>query len=77
MDTCEACGHRYGKETEIVLDPSVTGQRAALAQIDIEILRFKAHIATLEAKRRMVAENLAFVYPVLTLPTEITSYVFM
>lgn len=78
MDICETCGHRYGEASEIVVHPSVTGQRAALAQIDAELLQFKAHIATLEAKRRVVAENLALVvYPVLTLPAEITSRIFV
>ncbi|KAJ7211560.1 hypothetical protein GGX14DRAFT_329134, partial [Mycena pura] len=53
-----------------------------LARLDAEILRFRAHaeeyITALEQQRRAVSESLArVVYPVLTLPNEITSRIFV
>ncbi|KAJ7192032.1 hypothetical protein GGX14DRAFT_701469 [Mycena pura] len=80
---CEKCGYQNGERAGTgSAITSTAGQRAALAQIDAEILEFKeyanARIAALEEKRQSVAASLALVvYPVLTLPAEITSCFFI
>ncbi|KAJ7185152.1 hypothetical protein GGX14DRAFT_331556, partial [Mycena pura] len=53
-----------------------------LAQIDAEILRFRTyaegHVAALEEQRRAISARLeTVVYPVLSLPNEITSRIFL
>ncbi|KAJ7208321.1 hypothetical protein GGX14DRAFT_634029 [Mycena pura] len=64
---CENCGH----------DPTAD-QRAALSKLNAELAQFKTHIPALEQKRQAIIDRLnAVVYPVLTLPPEITSRIFV
>ncbi|KAJ7192010.1 hypothetical protein GGX14DRAFT_380463 [Mycena pura] len=83
---CEKCGN--GGTTSIDSIPESRGrdtsadQRAALAKLEVEIVQFKTYaegqISALEEKRRVILECLnAVVYPILTLPPEITSRIFV
>ncbi|KAJ7192008.1 hypothetical protein GGX14DRAFT_596450 [Mycena pura] len=85
---CEKCGHRNGGTTSIDSIPESCGrdasadQRAALAKLEVEIVQFKTYaegqISALEEKRRVILDCLnAVVYPILTLPPEITSRIFI
>ncbi|KAJ7197378.1 hypothetical protein GGX14DRAFT_471193 [Mycena pura] len=74
--TCDKCGHRTDTTGHSTAD-----QRTALAQIDAEILRFRTyaegHVAGLKEQRRAISARLeTVVYPVLTLPNEITIRIF-
>ncbi|KAF8150381.1 hypothetical protein K438DRAFT_1865733 [Mycena galopus ATCC 62051] len=56
---------------------SAAADRARLAEIDIEILSLECSLSSLRKQRAQVQERLdSCRYPVLTLPTEITSKVF-
>ncbi|KAJ7222522.1 hypothetical protein GGX14DRAFT_177965 [Mycena pura] len=84
---CENCGHLNGGTTSIDSNPvcarnTIADQRAALAKLNAEIAHFKTHaeghIAALEEKRQSILECLGgVVYPILTLPAEITSRIFI
>ncbi|KAJ7208356.1 hypothetical protein GGX14DRAFT_634097 [Mycena pura] len=85
---CENSKHRNGGTTSIDSITELRGhdtsadQRAALAKLEAEIVQFKTyaegHLAALEEKRRSILHCLdGVVYPILTLPTEITSKIFM
>ncbi|KAJ7192009.1 hypothetical protein GGX14DRAFT_578458 [Mycena pura] len=85
---CENCGHRNGGTTTIHLIPEFHGddtsahKRAALAKLEVEIVQSKTyaegHISALEEKRRAILDCLSgVVYPILTLPPEITSRIFI
>ncbi|KAF7321058.1 F-box domain-containing protein [Mycena chlorophos] len=51
--------------------------RDALAQVDTEIIQWKARLAQLEARREGILDSLdTIVYPVLSLPVEITAEIF-
>ncbi|KAJ6450632.1 hypothetical protein C8R45DRAFT_848908 [Mycena sanguinolenta] len=65
-----------------MLSPNVLGHRAALADIQAEIARFKTqstlYISALEKEQEEIEAKLrAVVYPVLSLPGEITSRIFV
>ncbi|KAK7026251.1 F-box domain-containing protein [Favolaschia claudopus] len=52
--------------------------RARLSEIDVEIVVLDAQLARLRAEAKIVTDALSFiVYPILTLPVEITSEIFM
>ncbi|KAJ7192007.1 hypothetical protein GGX14DRAFT_596446 [Mycena pura] len=81
---CENCGHRHGG-TGASIDsiPELRGHDAsavqrALAQPGVEIVQFKYAEGHISAKRRAILDRLnGVVYPVLTLPPEITSHIFV
>ncbi|KAJ7108321.1 hypothetical protein C8R44DRAFT_938365 [Mycena epipterygia] len=57
---------------------SAAEQRATLAEIEAKIIRCKDYLADLEQEQREVEGILALVvYPVLTLPNEITAHIFV
>ncbi|KAJ7192006.1 hypothetical protein GGX14DRAFT_528535 [Mycena pura] len=85
---CENCGHRNGGTNSIDSITELRGhdasadQRAALANLEVELVQFKTyaegHISALEEKRQAILDCLnGVVYPVLTLPPEITSRIFI
>ncbi|KAJ7664576.1 hypothetical protein DFH06DRAFT_1127986 [Mycena polygramma] len=85
--TSNHCGHlnlpppldlpsRNGANSRLNLPTSTL--RAYVADIRSEILRYRRDVAVLEAKERELESQLALViYPVLTLPTEIISLIFV
>ncbi|KAF7346014.1 F-box domain-containing protein [Mycena sanguinolenta] len=90
---CQNCGHSTSWDTAPVPDAAdpipapddfaiAATHRAALAEIQAEIMRFKTYsanyISALERKQAEVQGKLtAIVYPVLFLPPEITSRIFV
>ncbi|KAJ6487102.1 hypothetical protein C8R47DRAFT_1320722 [Mycena vitilis] len=83
---CERCGHRNGEAPSPAsaglsspLSSSSTPQlRADLQSVNSEILRHQTYISELKAKRGTLELELAEkVYPVLSLPPEITSRIFV
>ncbi|KAJ6447443.1 hypothetical protein C8R45DRAFT_1043139 [Mycena sanguinolenta] len=85
---CQTCGHSNNWDTapmpksSTMLAPDVFGQRAALAEIEAEIARFKTYSAryifALEKQKEEVEARLKeIVYPILSLPAEITSQIFV
>ncbi|KAJ7084948.1 hypothetical protein C8R44DRAFT_51227 [Mycena epipterygia] len=53
-------------------------QRARLAQLDKQLTQIKTYLITVEAERQAVQDDLdTIVYPVLTVPNEITSNIFV
>ncbi|KAJ6496257.1 hypothetical protein C8R45DRAFT_823327, partial [Mycena sanguinolenta] len=53
-------------------------QRTALAQVKLQITRYKEELVRLEETQRKLEANLSrVVYPVSTLPPDITSYIFL
>ncbi|KAJ6466405.1 hypothetical protein C8R45DRAFT_877152 [Mycena sanguinolenta] len=85
---CEKCGHSRSWDADNANripaqnDSATASHRAALAEIQAEITRFKTYsanyISALEKKQEEVKAKLeAIVYPVLSLPPEITSRIFV
>ncbi|KAJ6450681.1 hypothetical protein C8R45DRAFT_1224048 [Mycena sanguinolenta] len=84
---CQKCGHSNDWETVLipkssVLAPDAFGQRVALAEIQAEIARFKTYSAryifALEKQEEEVEARLKEIaYPILSLPPEITSRIFV
>ncbi|KAJ6450678.1 hypothetical protein C8R45DRAFT_848855 [Mycena sanguinolenta] len=85
---CQKCGHSDNwdavpaPKSSTVLDLGASGQRAALAEIQAEIARFKTYsaryISVLEKQQHDLESKLeAIVFPVLSLPAEITSRIFV
>ncbi|KAJ7633452.1 hypothetical protein DFH06DRAFT_1222845 [Mycena polygramma] len=84
MSICTNCGHQplqfLPLEAGLSLEsyPSVRKQRAALAETRCRIALYKKHITMLEKKQDELEAGLSLVtYPVLKLPVEITSRVFL
>ncbi|KAJ6451762.1 hypothetical protein C8R45DRAFT_883213 [Mycena sanguinolenta] len=90
MLLCEKCGHTNAWDTvsvpqDTILDTepaTVASHRALLAEVDAEIAQFKAFttrcISALEQRKKNVERQLhAVVYPILSLPTEITVRIFV
>ncbi|KAJ7117256.1 hypothetical protein C8R43DRAFT_1242196, partial [Mycena crocata] len=86
--TCEKCGHHISPhlDTTLVSLPytnhystcSVPEQRAALSGIKSQIDQYRRMVYLLEREQREVETSLALiVYPVLTLPVEIISRIFV
>ncbi|KAJ7101963.1 hypothetical protein C8R44DRAFT_641026, partial [Mycena epipterygia] len=81
----ENCGHQNSESLTLSTARSFTTQnlstaeqRAALATIQSEIARHKTCIEWLEKEQNSLKANLALVvYPVLTLPAELTSQIFI
>ncbi|KAJ6450663.1 hypothetical protein C8R45DRAFT_1127673 [Mycena sanguinolenta] len=84
---CQKCGHSNDWDTVLipkssVLAPDAFGQRVALAEIQAEIARFKTYSAryifALEKQEEEVEARLKEIaYPILSLPPEITSRIFV
>ncbi|KAF7349642.1 F-box domain-containing protein [Mycena sanguinolenta] len=87
---CEKCGHNNTWATSSVSQDTIlatgtttaTSDRAALAEIEIEMARFKSYstsyISALEGHKKAVELRLqAVVYPILSLPMEITARIFV
>ncbi|KAJ7101967.1 hypothetical protein C8R44DRAFT_887751 [Mycena epipterygia] len=88
MSICENCGHQNSENLRLsrsrssrahdqqILSPA--GQRNALAKIQSKIARYKAYLEGLEQEESALEASFALlVYPVLTLPAEITSQIFV
>ncbi|KAJ7615617.1 hypothetical protein DFH06DRAFT_1108031 [Mycena polygramma] len=83
---CERCGHRSGDAPSLApttLSSSLSSSspselRADLQSVNLEILRHQTYISELKAKRGTLEIKLAeIVYPVLSLPPEITARIFV
>ncbi|KAJ7162389.1 hypothetical protein C8R46DRAFT_1353334 [Mycena filopes] len=78
---CKNCGQLAATDSGTPIlpaHPSNADRRLALANIKSQIAVYKKYIAALEEQADELEENLALViYPVLTLPTEITSAIFV
>ncbi|KAJ6448473.1 hypothetical protein C8R45DRAFT_848856 [Mycena sanguinolenta] len=84
---CHKCGHSSNWDTvppqpSVVPAPDIAGHRAALVEIQAEIVRFKTfstcYISALEEQQNGIEAKLrAIVFPVLSLPVEITSRIFI
>ncbi|KAJ7208316.1 hypothetical protein GGX14DRAFT_454361 [Mycena pura] len=82
VPSCKRCGHQEISTNDFLETRGTVDQRTTLARLDAEILRFRAYaeecITALEQQRRAVSDGLTrVVYPVLTLPNEITSRIFV
>ncbi|KAJ7101954.1 hypothetical protein C8R44DRAFT_746984 [Mycena epipterygia] len=85
MSICENCSHQNSKSLPLSPSRSFTTQnlstaeqRSALATIQSEIARHKTYLKRLEEEESALEASLALVvYPVLTLPAEITSWIFV
>ncbi|KAJ6779268.1 hypothetical protein DFH09DRAFT_118384 [Mycena vulgaris] len=90
MSVCRICGHRDWEQpgqpfstSSSLAAPrvgplSIGEQRAALAEIESQITRYKASIQALEKQQRKLETSLSLlVYPILALPIEITSRIFV
>ncbi|KAJ7718598.1 hypothetical protein DFH07DRAFT_933541 [Mycena maculata] len=79
--SCRNCGHQdweYLGQKCSPLDSSTGAQRAALADIKSQIIHYKTHIEALETQQQELEGSLSLVvYPVLSLPFEVTSRIFV
>ncbi|KAJ7663134.1 hypothetical protein DFH06DRAFT_344885 [Mycena polygramma] len=83
---CERCGHRNLSSSPLLSMPVIESisncsparMRADLDEVASEIARHRAYLKALEGKQRELETELAqIVYPVLTLPPEIVTQIFV
>ncbi|KAJ7474722.1 hypothetical protein FB451DRAFT_1246432 [Mycena latifolia] len=85
---CTQCGFQLQEtrlgSTELASSPVLTPQsnpellRTRLAELDRQIAHIKAYLSTVAAERQTVKEYLGgIVYPILTIPTELTAKIFV
>ncbi|KAJ7236198.1 hypothetical protein C8J57DRAFT_1728343 [Mycena rebaudengoi] len=81
MSVCSNCGHQAVELSSPTLHEghlSTRERRAALAKVRARILLHEIHIDALKKEEAELRAGLALVtYPVLTLPVEITSHIFL
>ncbi|KAJ7445911.1 hypothetical protein FB451DRAFT_1104212 [Mycena latifolia] len=85
---CTQCGFQIHQtslgSTEIASSPFLTPQsnhellRTCLAQLNRQIVHIKAFLSTVDAERQTVQDYIdRIVYPILTIPTELTAKIFV